>query len=504
MKLGLFFGAGAEIGYNLPSGGEFAIDIFKEEPKNYKSELRKDLENINKQSIYANNWLPEGYDKKAIYAFGKNEFGSIIESSIEYRRDLIIKQLSNFDELCKQAQNKLEITDDLLFNKFKEAQSFEFGTSLYGQSIQINDIIARDVTLFGSEFYSAILDTIKNQKEIDDLKRYAIAFLQLLVGAHGHDLVKKLNEELFLNTPDDLPIFDDVFGMFKLEFNRVGTTALELLLNENRCFEINDDSDIICILSAICQEVLKRIFVQVLDYQKLIDENFRYLFSPRTEWAKFTRMVIFLKIAHNYIKQQVPDDLPSDGYYHDLTEIENTIFEVSAIGTANYNNLIEKAGLSTDYEVVHLNGSVKDFYNPYKNSIEQCDEKPNHFEQIHVPFILTQSGIKPLTSVEMSRRYVELFDQFKDSEAIIIIGFSFNQDDSHINGLFRNLVEEHDKKIFVVDIDSEVDIKKNTQKKLRLDTNKENIIPVQVGVEDRKHEGKSWIKYIEEKLTSKS
>lgn len=33
MKYGFLFGAGAEIGYGLPSGGEFALGIFKEEEK---------------------------------------------------------------------------------------------------------------------------------------------------------------------------------------------------------------------------------------------------------------------------------------------------------------------------------------------------------------------------------------------------------------------------------------------------------------------------------------
>ena len=29
MKYGFLFGAGAEIGYGLPSGGKFALDIFR-------------------------------------------------------------------------------------------------------------------------------------------------------------------------------------------------------------------------------------------------------------------------------------------------------------------------------------------------------------------------------------------------------------------------------------------------------------------------------------------
>ena len=40
MKYGILFGAGAEIGYGLPSGGKFALDIFRydvsKSKKNFK------------------------------------------------------------------------------------------------------------------------------------------------------------------------------------------------------------------------------------------------------------------------------------------------------------------------------------------------------------------------------------------------------------------------------------------------------------------------------------
>lgn len=63
--------------------------------------------------------------------------------------------------------------------------------------------------------------------------------------------------------------------------------------------------------------------------------------------------------------------------------------------------------------------------------------------------VLTQSGLKPLTSVTMSRRYVKLFDAYKESDAIVVVGFGFNKDDSHINGLFRELIETHSKKLLL-------------------------------------------------------
>lgn len=66
--------------------------------------------------------------------------------------------------------------------------------------------------------------------------------------------------------------------------------------------------------------------------------------------------------------------------------------------------------------VFHLNGSVNEYYAPYKNEIltEPSDEEKKG--KILVPFMFTQSGVKPLTSVSMSRKYVDLYDHFVEAD----------------------------------------------------------------------------------------
>ncbi|WP_457794589.1 hypothetical protein [Acinetobacter baumannii] len=503
MKVGLFFGAGAEIGYGLPSGGKFAIDLFRQDPTPYKKEFREQLKKIDSRSPYANSWLPKDYAKKSIFAFGKNEFTSIIESSIQYKRNDIIKKLNDFDNEFTWACKQLGIEESDLKEKFTQEMGKDVGEVLYDQDIKINEKLTKDVKLFGTEYYSAALEIIRSKTNCDDLRRYVIAFLQLLVGAYGQDFVQNLNEELFESAPDDLPIFDDIFGMFRLEFDRVGSTALELLLNEERSFETAESATIITLFSAVTQQILENVFSTVLDYQKLIDDHFRYLFSPSTEWAKFTRMAIFMEIAHDYIIQQKPENLPEHGYYHDVKSLLETGAEVGVIGTSNYNNLFKE--ISDDLElpsidVFHLNGSTKDFYNPYKNEVIQIDDKSTYEnEQILVPFMLTQSGLKPLTSVEMSRRYVELFDAYKNVDAIISIGFGFNKDDSHINGLFRELIEKHNKKLFIVTVDPE-ETAKEIKKKLRLDNHLDNVKMVLVDPTTRSENDKIWFDKVLEQL----
>lgn len=512
MKLGLFFGAGAEIGYGLPSGGQFAIDLFRQDPSPYRQKFREKLKRINTRTPYANSWLPKGFEKKNIFVFGKNEFTSIIESSIQYKRQEIISRLNNFDHEFQVACNSLDINITELKALFQKISEKEIGEVLYNQDIKLNEKLATEVKLFGSEYYSACLELLRTQKNNADLKRYSVAFLQLLVGSYGQDFVQNLNEELFETTPDDLPIFDDIYGMFRLEFDRVGSTALDLLLNENRSFNMDtslEKGNILDVFSAVTQKILENIFCSVLDYQKLIDDHFRYLFTPKTEWAKFTRMAIFLEIAQDYIIKQVPVKLADDGYYHDIKSIIEAGHEVTTIGTANYNSLFQRIACEIDLDcaniqVYHLNGSTHDFYNPYKNEVIQKtdDEAEDNDEQISVPFILTQSGLKPLTSVEMSRRYVELFDSFKKMDVIISIGFGFNQDDSHINGLFRELIEKYDKTIYIITVDPTETIK-NLKTKLRLDHNFNNIKIICVDPKTRKTKDKSQL-WLEQLITEYS
>jgi len=460
---------------------------------------------LDSQSSYANNWLPPGYADKSIYAFGRNEFTSIIESSIEYNRDKIIKRLNSFDQECDQIIQELGISREIIEKKFNELTKYTFGERPYTHVIRLNELLARDVKLFESEYYSGMLDLIRTDEPSDDLRRYVTSFLQLLVGAHGQSLVQRLNQELFEAAPDDLPIFDDISGLFKLEFNRVGSTALELLLEEQRSFVIDDNATAITIFCAIAQKFLENLFTSVLDYQKLIDDHFRYLFSPKTEWAKFTRMVIFLNIARDYISAQAPDirKITPSGYYHDLSSSTSEL-EISVVGTANYNSILtqvaESIGLSLP-PVQHLNGSTSDYYNPYKNNVVTLDSSESvPKDQIHVPFILTQSGIKPLTSVTMSRRYVQLFDAYKNSDAIVVVGFGFNKDDSHINGLFRELIETEGKTLYWVNRDqdgSAQDQQRSLLKKLRLSQSYRHLVKViPVNSDSRMIDNKLWIDYV--------
>jgi hypothetical protein len=477
MNLGLFFGAGAEIGYGLPSGGKFAIELFRLDPSQEKQALRDQLQNnINRRSSYATRWLPDQFWTKNIHAFGKGEFTSLIESSIENKKDLLIERLGNFDSLVAAQFSSSGFDASTVATAYRKQFGREFGSEVYSQVIRLNQLLGDQGGLFASRYYSAILDVVRTTPNASLLKRFAVGFLQLLVGSCGHDLISRLNSEIFAQAPDDLPIFDDVAGLFRVEMSKGGLDAIDLLITERSAFGENESLSLAEMLAVLARGALEALFDGILDYQALIDSHFRYLFSPRMEWAKFTKMVIFMRLARRYIISQMPEDtnLPKEGYYHDLARAKEFGISLRAIGTANYNSLLEKLGAELGFEVTntyHLNGGVADYYNPYTNDVfsyPTSHEVPS--DQLHVPFILTQSGIKPLTSVNMSRRYVDLFDHYAECDAVAAVGFGFNCDDSHINGLFRKLIEENQKPLYWVEASEQTEdqLKTRLLERLRL------------------------------------
>jgi len=76
-KVSLFFGAGAECSYGLPSGGKFALDIFRMNT-----------------------------------SFTKTQYESIVKVSLENKRNNILDYLNNFYEKVNLISQKLYDTTD--------------------------------------------------------------------------------------------------------------------------------------------------------------------------------------------------------------------------------------------------------------------------------------------------------------------------------------------------------------------------------------------------------
>ncbi len=491
-KIGFLFGAGAEISYGMPSGGKFALDIFRHSTQDSKNTLRDMRSKIDTSSAYATNWLPEDFESKSISSFGQRVFDSIIKSTIGNNRSAIIHKLGDFDRLAESAINKVYADDNKYMKVVETDLHKNFSDINISQKLSYNAIFHEGDTLFKSRTFSILLTyydkyVFDNEDEKLLFKNIIVSIFQLQLGALSENVSRNIEESLFNKNSLNLDFFDDLGGTINVNYDMAGISGLKIL-SEKEFASINHH------IVQLSYAILENIYSDILDYKSLIDSNWHYLYNPKNEWAKFSKIVVFLYTVRDYIlKQAEVLDEDKDGYYNDIQKIqEDENFEITTIGTTNYSPFIEKI---IKHDIKFLNGGTSIYYDPYLNSIVRNDETNNHFV---VPLLFTQSGTKPMTSIDMSEKYVDFYHKLLDSDVVVVIGFGFNSDDEHINGIFRQLINKHDKTIYIVDTDTSSGmIKKNKiQAKLKIETTS-NINFITINPEDRKSDGdEMWYKKI--------
>ena len=447
-KYGFLFGAGAELAYNMPSGGQFALDIFRQDPSSPKQQFREMRDNVDPTTSYANDWLPEKYRDKNISAFGKSVFENLISSTVEYNRTRVIEKVNSFDETALKVINQMEGSVDIDGAIFA-LLGREVSNIKLSQKIAYNDNFKRGNLLFESNYFSALLLVYKSMQDDSTksvLRRILVSIMQLQLGALSEDLTKSINDNLFAKKDDGIDLFDDFGELIQINYNAAGVSGLEFLL-EKREPDLLTPTGVVLYFA---QKLIEDIYASVLDYKTLIDSNWHNLYCPKADWAKFCKITIFLLTVREYISKLGADakkDNP-DGYYNMLKDaIDHRFFEVTAIATTNYNSLIEEI---LDKDITYLNGSTSVWYDPYLNKIGTEDELTDEERHIIVPLIFTQSGTKPMTAISMSVRYVDLYRKWKESDAIVVVGFGFGSDDEHINGILRTLVNDDGKELIIV------------------------------------------------------
>lgn len=453
VKYGFLFGAGAEVGYGLPSGGLFALDIFRHDTTESKQAFKDMRERVELTTAYANQWLPSDFRTKNISSFGKTVFQNIIRDTVEHNRNAIIAKLNDFDEIAEREAIKMKSSLGIdITSIIEKAIQRDIDNAMMGQQISFIDEFKDGNKLFDNHYFSAFLliykerrDIIKNQ--IVDFRKILLSVLQLQVGALSEELSRRINDSLFSHKDDEIDLFDDIGEIIQLNYSSSGLTGMEYLLEQKEADVDTEGGKIL----RFAQKIIEAIYASVLDYKSLIDTNWHYLYSPKSDWAKFCKISIFLLTVRSYISEKAAQaniSANQNGYYHMLkAAIDNQDYDISAIATTNYNPFIENV---IGKEISYLNGSTEIWYDPYLNRIGKKESLNTDEHHFLVPLMFTQSGTKPMTAIDMSIRYVDTYNKWKNSDAVIVVGFGFGTDDEHINGILRTLVDIDEKELIVV------------------------------------------------------
>lgn len=454
-KFVFMFGAGAEVAYGVPAGGQFAFDVLRhptEVPKQHFSTMRQSV--VDKD--YIQDWLPYGFDKKRIVSFQKVDRKMVFESTVEHKKSSIRGALLNLDNSISEILHREGLDEFAFKSALVQRLGFQNESEIpMGGQFRFNPILESPKSnVFNSLYLSAAVRLSKGLASDHALAMAVVSMLQLYLGAIGKQLVDNINDSTFNIAPDDFPILNEIGGVFGIDLSEAGMKAFDTAFQRDP--KIQPSTDVETQLADVLFMSLIEFLSSAIDYQSLVDGYYRYLFAPKSEWSKFTKISIFLLSVYDYMDsklQKIAEKLPyTRGFYDDIAAAHNMRrLNILAAGTSNYTSIIDSKWAGINTEIFKLNGDLSTFYDPYRNEMLDVKiDRATDYGYFNVPFMFTQSGIKPLTTVGMSRRYVDYFDLCSKSDAIVVCGYGFNGDDAHINGLFRELIDEG-KMIIVLD-----------------------------------------------------
>ena len=301
MKYGFMFGAGAEMGYGLPSGGRFALDIFRHDSSKSKQEFKNMRESVDSTTNYANQWLPNDFRSKNISSFGRSVFQNIITDTIGNNRTQIIKKINQFDEIAKSEEEKLNREKNVNITQIIESLlGRELDNIHLGQNIAFIPELKEGNGLFNNTYFSALL-LIYKKKEIlsfesrTELGKILLSIIQFQIGALGEALSHKINDSVFSKKDDEIDIFDDIGEIIQLNYSASGLSGMEYLLDKPKFSGADNES----IILQFAHNILESIYASVLDYKSLIDANWHYLYSSYSFKEGFDYSRLFFWFSHN-------------------------------------------------------------------------------------------------------------------------------------------------------------------------------------------------------------
>ncbi len=583
-KFSFLFGAGAEKSFELIDGQNFAFDLFRnliaksnrvmkdnnEKYCNYLDDIFNKIKDCSEIDLL-NKWLPENFPLKGTsYKISPDYCVELLKNTLEENREIIINKYMDKDSesvldegiriIIDNVSNKYKcnFNCDYYINKVSKYYSHIFKKEVidisnlpplsvfYKVNVDDYQIAGAINSILGSNYFSLLVYSILSMVSAKDVTNYykdniskAMKYLrsviQFIVGADAFSIMDKLNrsfnldaknDNCYIDGLDELWNFDDIIS---LDYAKLSLDGVKSLFTENcECSDIDEA----CIIKYVCYSLFKDIVVSYLDYKKIIDSNWMYLYSPRRNWSKFVKISVFLLGVRNFIidllnkcDNNLQEDKLKDSYYYDVF----TKFDVAALGTTNYTPLLKivfdycKLNKSSTNDVLDsfnpcfFNGSLYHWFSPCTNEVisslsnDKCrvftnfnELKKSNLElsyhtpydaksffnssienYFYLPLIFTQNGTRPMTDVEFAQDFVNYYHcTMEDAEAVCAIGFGFGETDSHVNGIIRKIMNNGKKLLIIVTSVNQMKDDYVTQLKLRLRLNDYSTTYV-LGVDDK-------------------
>lgn len=151
----------------------------------------------------------------------------------------------------------------------------------------------------------------------------------------------------------------------------------------------------------------------------------------------------------NRLQDKIIKENKIENLYYRIIKQHKDDFNINVI-TTNYTNFAEKIiGLENE-NIAYLHGKLDLFENLKTKKID----RPNNFknEDVIFPYILIQSGVKPLISPLEIKVFSNACDMIENADYLIILGYGLNSDDEHVVSMIKYYLDKRKDKLEVYNL----------------------------------------------------
>lgn len=124
-------------------------------------------------------------------------------------------------------------------------------------------------------------------------------------------------------------------------------------------------------------------------------------------------------------------------------------------------------------DALYLAGSLVEFESASMLEHQRCVETDPCDLGCPFPYLMTRSPVKPIIDAQQLQTYAEAINALDDSSLLVVLGYSFCDDDAHIAALVRSFLSNDSKQMVFLGYD-DVSVEQHTgalQRALRVDAN---------------------------------
>ena len=399
VKAAFLFGAGVEVDYGFPLGGELAVKLLSSD------EIDKNAKDMVAQMLGLNSISNKKY-------FSRTDLKKLEKSMINNRQEEIKNYFAGFNTRIQNIFSEYEIDEK--------------------KSISIDNIS------FNMEIFNSKSDT---NNKIRDIKNF---FHQIIFGVFGTSWLKNNQKEFFKKMKISDPFSEDLFS-FNFNTISIFNSDTQKLLKEIKGLTKKNENKS---EEEKFLQLFKDLSEIAIDYQDLMQNMYSALLdASKYKEKEFIKIALILFKLRELIKECYDKcNLSVESYYLDLKKDE--LLSEAVIATTNYTNLISEV---TGKTVYFLNGNIDNAFIISDSEIK----KFKNFDDIdkrkkHIPYIFTQTTLKPLFCVDMMEPFVQFSQEINkdDCRILCVIGYAGNKDDVIVNSIIRKFLKKGKKVLY--------------------------------------------------------